>query len=227
MLSKLKKCTLLSALLLLLLGINDINAQNRVAVGLSGGTTGAGIDATVRITDNFNAKLGYSGWKQSLEGEYNDLEVGIDYDGTLDTSSFSLLVDYVPFKKFFRITAGVYNFNWAMNTNAIPNESYEIQGRTFSPERLGTLSADIEYENSLSPYLGFGLSNPVASGFPLKLSLDLGLLGSGAPGILMDGSGLIGPTADNADSFQEGMNEFEWYPVLKVGLSFAFMNVNK
>lgn len=204
----------------------DLQAQRKFAIGFNGGTTGAGIEAVVRVNDRINAKLGYSGIAYDQSGDYDDLEVGIDYDGTLETSSLSLLVDFAPFKKFFRITAGVYNFSWSFNANAIPNKSYDIEGRTFEPERLGTLEANMEYESSLAPYIGVGFGNAVAKGLPVKLTLDMGLIGSGAPNFTMAGTGLIGPTADNAADFQNGLNEFEWYPVVKLGLAISFMNVN-
>jgi len=40
----------------------------------------------------------------------------------------------------------------------------------------------------------------------------------------MNGDGLISPTTDQAVNFQEGLNEFDWFPVFNLGLSYRFIN---
>lgn len=200
-------------------------AQKKLAVGVNGGTYGVGGELTYRISSKFNVRGGYHGFSYSHNDSYNDLEVGIDYNGDLDVSNLSLMVDFFPFKKVLKLSAGVYKLDWKVNGDAIPNESYEFDDtHSFSPERLGTLTANVEYPSEVAPYVGFGFGNQVAKGIPLKLIVDFGAIYTGAPEITMSGTGMIAPTADNAENFQDGLNEFEWYPVIRLGLSFAFIN---
>lgn len=215
----------------LLLGIvmlglpSSVLAQKKLAIGVNGGTYGVGGELTYRLSDRINARAGYHAITYSHSDSYNDLEVGIDYTGNLDVSNIALMVDFFPFKKVLKLTAGVYLMDWNINGNAIPNEAYEFDDtHSFEPERLGTLTADVSYPDGPAPYVGFGFGNQVAKGLPLKMIIDIGAVYTGAPQVTMTGSGLIAPTSDNAQSIQEGLNEFEWYPVARVGFSFAFIN---
>lgn len=202
----------------------NIYAQKKLAIGINGGSTGIGGEITYRLNDRLNVRAGYHTLNYTQTGSYDDLEVGIDYDGSLETKSLSAFVDFYPFKKFLKLSAGIFSLDWAIDGVALPNESYEFEDREFSTERLGSLDANIQYPEGIAPYLGLGFGNQVASGIPLKLIIDIGVIKTGAPEITMNGTGMIAPTADNAISFQEGLNEFEWYPVVKLGLSFAFLN---
>lgn len=218
--------TLFVGFLLILLTSTDSHAQKKFAVGINGGSNGIGAEGTIRIHERINARVGFHTFAYNQTGSYNDLEVGIDYDGDLDMSNYSLLVDFLPFKKFLRVTAGFYKMDWALDGVAIPNESYDFEDRTFDPDRLGTLTTNLVYPDGFSPYFGLGFGNQVGGGLPLKFTMDLGMIRTGAPEISMSGTGLIAPTADNANSLQEGFNEFEWYPVVRLGLSFSFINAN-
>lgn len=206
----------------------DLTAQRTFALGFNAGTTGVGAEGTFRITNKLNARIGYHAASATESGTYDeDLEVGIGYDATLDISSLSVMVDFFPFTKFLKLTAGFYQLNWGLQAGVVATDSYEIEGRTFEPERLGNLTANVDYPSGLAPYLGIGFGNAVARGLPIKLNINLGVIKTGAPQINMVGEGMIGPTADNAASFQTGLNELEWYPVVNLGISIAFMNVAK
>lgn len=213
-------------LLLMLFCTTDANAQRKYALGIHAGTNGIGGSAILRVHERINARVSYTGFNYNQTGTYNDLEVGVDYDGTADISSFSVVADVFPFKRFFKISAGVYKMNWNTNAFVFPNEGYEIEGRVFEPERLGNLTADISYTDKIVPYAGIGFGNALAKGIPIKLNIDLGVIRSGAPTLSMEGTGMIAPTADNETAFQAGLNEFEWYPVVRVGFSFAFIKTN-
>jgi len=219
--------TLLSSILGLVLVFSfsfESYAQKKIAIGVDGGSTGIGGELIYRLNDRLNVRAGYHTLNYTATGDYGEFEVGIDYDGTLETSNFSAFVDFYPFRKFFKLSVGAYSMNWEVNGIAIPNESYDFEERTFEPERLGTITTDVVYPEGIAPYLGFGFGNQVASGIPLKLILDIGMIRTGAPEISMTGTGLIAATADNQNNLQEGLNEFEWYPVVKLGLSFGFLS---
>jgi hypothetical protein len=130
-------------------------------------------------------------------------------------------VDFHPGGKGFKISGGVYLNNFDINADVVPNESYTIDEKTFAPEKMGSLSANMSYDQQIAPYLGIGFGNAVRSeGSALKFFTNLGVLYTGAPSFTMEGEGMMAPTADNAPAFQEGLNEFEFYPVFNLGLSF-------
>lgn len=209
---------------------NGLHAQitqkpaSRFAIGFNGGTVGAGADITTNITKKLNLRIGYHAFSYSDSGTYDDDEPAIGYSGELSQSNISFLADFYPMNRGLKFTAGVYIQNFEITANASPSESYTIfEGQSnekeFGPERLGTIDALVTYPNSVMPYFGIGFGNPVAKGSALKLNMSLGLMYSGAPELTMSGSGLIAPTVNQAIDFQEGLNEFEWFPVFKLGLS--------
>lgn len=218
----------MSVLLFACVGI--LNAQfqqeRRVALGINAGTTGFGGEVTTNITKKFNGRIGFNFFNNSQTGSIDDEDPGLDYNGDLSMGSFSALVDFFPANRGFRLTAGVYYHNFEISGGAIPNENYVMnEGRdnekVFSPDRLGSLSAELTYPNALMPYFGVGFGNAVAkAGIPVKVNMSLGLMYSGAPELTLNGTGMIAPTADQAPNIQQGLNEFNWFPVFTLGLSF-------
>jgi len=228
-----KKTVLISiaciSMLLLTLTTSDLQAQlipgKKVAVGFNAGTTGFGGEVTTSLTNKINLRLAYNTLNFSESGVYDDDDPSIGYTGNLSQTNFSLLADYYPINRGFKFTAGLYLQNFDITANATPNESYFLNEgqdneKEFGPERLGSLDVLVTYPNSVMPYLGVGFGNPLAKGLPVKLNMSLGLMYSGVPELTMTGAGLISPTTDQAINFQEGLNEFAWFPVFKLGLSF-------
>lgn len=202
-------------------------AQNKYAVSIDAGTTGIGLDGVVRLHERVNARVGFHTISYSSTATVDDLDVGLDAVSSFEVSNISAMVDYFPFKRFVKLSAGLYyvlNFNF--DGTITPNEDYEMDGRMFSPDRLGYLNANLNYSNGISPYLGIGFGNAVGKGWPVKFNMNIGMIYTGAPNLNMEGEGMIAPTADNAESFQTGLNEFKWYPVLNVGISYAFIKVS-
>lgn len=211
-------------MLLLFISSPELSAQIRpakkFAIGIDAGTTGIGGELTTNLTKKLNVRFGISAFNRSESGVYDEDEPAIAYDGSLSINNISLLVDYYPFTRGLKLSAGFYKNAFEVTANAEPNESYEINGKVFSPDRLGSLQATVVYPNEIMPYIGIGFGNPLAKGLPIKLNMSLGLMYSGAPELTMVGEGFISPTIDQAVNFQDGLNEFEWFPVFKLGLSF-------
>lgn len=203
-------------------GQTESPESSKFALTASAGTNGIGGDFTVSISDYLNTRIGYHGFNFSLDGTIADTDPEIGYDGSLEMSSFSLMVDYYPFKKFVGLSVGALLHSMTVDATAGPNASYVIGDKTFEADELGSLNAKIDYSGSIMPYAGIILSNPVARGIPLKLHIQAGLMYSKEPLLVMTGSGMIAPTADNQSSLQEGLDEFQFLPVVNVGLSFRF-----
>jgi hypothetical protein len=204
------------------LGIQQISvAQLRFGVGVQGGTTGYGAEVTAGITETINVRVGGNLFSYGLDGVMEDQDPNVAYDANFEISNFSAIVDFHPGGKAFKISGGVYLNNFDINADVVPNEAYTMDEKTFQPDKMGSLTANVTYEQKIAPYLGIGFGNVVRSdGGPLKFFTNLGVLYTGAPTLTMEGEGMMGPTEDNAPAFNEGLAEFEFYPVFNLGLSF-------
>jgi hypothetical protein len=204
---------------------DDGNQGFSIAIGVNGGTTGIGGEVTTSISPKFNARVGFNTLSYNYSGSYNDGEPGLDYNADLSNSNFSGIVDFYPANRGFKLSLGVYYYDFEVSGTAVANESYTVNEgqsseKTFSADRLGDIGLNLTYPNKFMPYAGLGFGNPVAAKGKLKLNFQVGVLYSGAPELTMDGDGLISGTVNHAAAMQEGLNEFAWHPVLNLGLSF-------
>lgn len=198
------------------------NTENaKFATTLSAGTNGIGGDLTLLISDKLNTRIGYHALNYTANGTIED-SPDVDYNGNLAVSSTSLIIDYYPFKKIIGLSAGLFLHSLTLDASAKPIETFEVEGKVFEIDELGSLSANMNYSSNLMPYAGIIFSNPVATGFPVKIHLQLGALYSKSPQLEMTGTGMIAPTADNQVQIQKGLDEFNFLPVVNVGLSFRF-----
>lgn len=192
---------------------------NSYAVGFNAGTNGFGIDATTNLTERLNLRSTFNFYSFNFSGEIDD-DPTVEVSSKIATNNFSLLLHFHPYKSGFSLVTGIYYMDWSVDSKMIPIESYEVDGRIFEPDRLGNMRATLEYPNKIAPYLGLGFGNPIGSGSRIKFNLQIGAMYTGAPKLNMSGTGMIAPTADNQGAFQEGLNEFKWYPIMNLGLSY-------
>ena len=122
-----KKLLLICAMVVC--GIGQVHAQleeddfgffNHVALGVSAGTDGIGVQLAAPLTSSFAVRAGYSFMPKFKYKK--DINVGkdpaflsypndqhVDLEGKLNMSDFSLLFDYYPsMYSSFRLTAGAY-----------------------------------------------------------------------------------------------------------------------
>lgn len=178
---------------------------------------GLGLDATYPVASGFNVRAGASYFTYNRTDQIDDLEVTVSYDADLELSSFRALLDWHPFVNAFRVSGGLmYNAN-SVDAFVEPTESYTVRRKTFQPERIGTMTADVSYGSKIAPYLGIGVGDAVAS--RIGFAFDLGVLYTGSPSVTMEGTGLIAPTASQDRDLEEGLSVIYLYPVLSFGLS--------
>jgi hypothetical protein len=192
-------------------------AQKGLAAGAHAGTLGPGLEVVTGVLPSLNVRVIGNYLPYSISAEVNDLDVAVAYDADLQLLSFGALADWFPFANQIRATAGlVYNRNNAAATIR-PIEDYEMNGRVFAPDRVGDLSAEVDYKSSIAPYLGVGLGNPLTR--RVSFVLDLGVMYTSAPAVRMSGNGMIAPTAQQAPELEEGVSSFQWWPVLNLGFN--------
>lgn len=208
-------------ILLLVASVVSVDyVQGQTALGVKAGSTGFGAEVTTSLSNKFNARLAGSFFSYSGNGTYDEEEVGIDYDVTGDVTSIGGLVDYYPFNRGLKLSAGLFYHDFMIDGGAIPNESYSIDEKEFAPEKLGSLNAQMDYESNIVPYGGLGFGNPVGPGGRFKVNLELGALYTNSPRVTMAGEGMIAPTADQDQDLEDGLSDFKVYPVLNLGFSY-------
>lgn len=206
------------AVCLLLLVASPLYAQ-RVAISVKGGTLGAGAEVTAGLTPTLNARVGGSFFPYSHQGSYTEDEVNVGYTADLSVQAASLLLDWHPFKNAFRLSGGAFYNMTKVDATAVPTESYTVKSRTFTPEELGNLSGQLDYKQKLAPYLGLGFGNPVRAGKRFGFVMDIGVIYTEAPGLTMEGEGMLAPTANQASELEATLSDIKLYPVVTLGLS--------
>lgn len=173
------------------------------------------------LTEKVNARVSGTFFNYQTDGVYADDEPSIAYDVETSMTSLGLIADYFPARRGFKLSVGVFYHDFIVDGGANPNEDYKYNDeKTFSKERLGSLAGTMDYESKIMPYAGIGVGNPVALGNKIKLNFDIGALYTNSPRFEMEGEGMIAPTANYGQDFEDGMADFKFYPVINLGLSF-------
>lgn len=216
---KMKKQSLIIATSALMAITTQSLADNR-DFALTGkiGTTGLGLESTFRTTDQVNLRLGGYGFDYSTEVT----ETAVTYDGRLRLRSLALIADWHPNSGGLRASVGIfYNGNKfsgsAEGSVTLDDVIYE-----------GSLNASADWR-SLAPYVGVGYGNAV-SGSNWSFAIDAGLMFTGSPRVRL--SGQVNDPSLQSDfddarlieqrRLQEEVNDFKYFPVLSIGVSYAF-----
>jgi hypothetical protein len=209
-------------------------------------TLGLGGHIVRKISPNFNARVGANAF--SMGFDINETE--FDYEGDLNLFNVSTLIDVQPFKSSgFRLSAGLVFGNNNIKGTADVSErvadelgTVEFNGQTIdirdlNIDNLATIDADIDINNSVSPYLGIGGGNAVAEGKGLGFWWNLGVVFGVSPEatVTSNFSGDIPAelrdeveaaaerTLENEEAeLNDELDVLGVYPVLSLGLSFQF-----
>lgn len=197
-------------------------AQADAGLNIKAGTLGAGVELSKSFSDKFSVGLGIN----AFDFKTTDSASDIDYDFNFELQSAALLANYHPFAGAFRFTGGVmYNNNELKLTGKPTGSNYVINGQTYTAAEVGTLTGKLTF-NSTAPYLGIGWGN--RPGGRLGLSADIGVLYQGSPKLSLSSTGALSDPLLASDleqerrSAEEDLSDFEWYPVLSLGMYFRF-----
>lgn len=191
-----------------------------VSVGARAGTLGPGIEVSAAISSHFNLRGTANYLNYSRSDEIRDFDIRLMADSDVRLASFGLMADILPFKDVLRLSAGFFWNENQYHALVTPLEGYSIEGKTFSPERIGTMEATLGHRRMVQPYFGLGLGNPTSG--RLTFLFDIGMLHTDSPQVEMIGTGMIAPTANQAGDLEAGLYSFRWYPVAAVGFSISF-----
>ena len=122
----------------------------------------------------------------------------------------------------------MFKDNNYINAIAVPQQSYTINGQTFTASEVGTLSGHITF-NSWAPYLGVGLNTLGSEDRGLGVELGLGVFYQGSPSTALQANGPISQLPDlqtavlaEQQHLDDQWNSYKYYPVVNLGLVFRF-----
>ena len=193
-------------------------------VGLKLSTLGIGLDLIKPINDSFALRLNINGASYSE----NDVESGINYDYDLTLVTAGLLIDYYPLESAFRVSAGAYYNANEYKLKALTTDSlYEIAGNYYTTEQVTSIDGLMEFD-TLSPYVGIGWGR-TPKPKEWNFSIDVGVLYHGAPSVelsaqcgAVDCDKLQQDIAQEQQELLDVTKDYTIYPVISVGLSYAF-----
>ncbi|MGL5805365.1 MAG: hypothetical protein ACRC2R_24020 [Xenococcaceae cyanobacterium] len=195
-------------------------------------TLGVGGALVAAITPDLNARIGVNGFETTLDVD----ETEVTYAGDLNIFNVSTILDYHIGGSDFRISAGlIFNDNTAEGIGRPFAGGIEIGDRTFSSEELGSVDADIEFGNDVSPYVGLGWGNPAGRGKGLGFWFNAGVMFAGSPQVSLSptfgaaarGNEIVINEVDRAldretNRLKDKLDDFSVYPVVSLGFTYRF-----
>ncbi|MDT8317587.1 MAG: hypothetical protein RQ824_06295 [bacterium] len=220
-----KIMAIIAGLFFLLIFIQPAAAGNSgVAVGVKAGTLGAGAEATVRLTDKLNLRLGGNQYSKEETGVEDDIE----YDIELKLSSAAALFDWHPFGGVFRITAGALLNGNELEFDARPATTYTIGDTTYTIGEVGQLHGKVDFDD-VAPYASIGWGNAVGKNRNITFSFELGAVFQGSPNVDLTATGTSASDLafqaelqKEEDNLQDELDDYKIYPVAAIGLSYHF-----
>ncbi len=194
-------------------------------------TTGfIGVDAGYKFSPNLHTRLGMN----TVGFGYNYSSQGIDYNASLSPTNIHLLGDYFPFGGGLRMTGGFIFQNNRFSGSAKSNASNQINinGTNYNASQIGTVETSGSFSNSVAPYLGIGFGTPINEGF--GFNVDLGVMFAGSPTVSLAANNvspsipisiqnqLRSDLAAQQQKTNADIRSFNLYPVLSIGVSYAF-----
>ncbi len=193
------------------------------SIGIAVGTQGGGLEVGMDISDMLAVRVNgnFFSISRGVSGE------DVDYDGDLRLMSFGLLGDLYLFETSFRLTGGGFLNRNKIDLTATPTSSVEIGGTMYAPSQVGNLDGGARF-NDFAPYAGLGYtSNRDEPGF--SFVFDAGVMFQGGSKVFLNATGpanaIPGFAADlerERRDIKDDIDDFRYYPVLKVGLAYRF-----
>ncbi len=207
-------------------GAQAAQAQAQFAVGGSIGTTGGTLEAQTQITPTIQLRGGYNYFQYGVDDTYGD----IDYNGDLDLTTWGAFVDFRPFSNSFIVSAGAYFGDKTLKLDATPTRNVQVGNQTFTPAQVGRLNADADLKKT-APFVGLGWDTTFQNASPgMGFKFIAGAMFTGSPEVSMTSTGgslsndanFRQQLALEAQSLEDDISDYEVYPVVQAGLTWAF-----
>ncbi|WBL24447.1 hypothetical protein [Zunongwangia sp. HGR-M22] len=194
--------------------------SKKYAIALNGSTLGGGLEIARNISPHFNLRL--RGNILSIKDFVQEIEID---DANLNVTAdsrfleFDLSLEYLPFKQSsFKIVGGAAYFSDG-ETKALAtyDGSFEYGEIIIGPEDIGDLRLSLDY-SGIAPYLGIGMGRAVPKN-KFGIAFEVGSFYLPEPKVGIAATGMLAPTANQAESLQEDIKDYRWYPFLNLRLS--------
>jgi hypothetical protein len=192
------------------------------AVGIRAGLLGIGVEYAYRLSDRISIRGGLNG--SGLD--FDDTEAGIDYSFDLDFDSVAVGVDVYPLKGAFRVSAGLLRNDSSLAATSRATESITIGDTVYQPADVGTVRGSVGFDGT-APYVGIGWDWLREK--KVGLTLELGVVKQGAPGVsltadgpIADDPGFAEDLAVEESELEGALGDFDAYPYAMFGLALRF-----
>lgn len=193
--------------------------DGKIGVGVTGGTLGIGPEVSFAASDTVAIRANATFLSVSRGFDSSD----IDYDGTAKLGSYGLMFDYHIGGGGFRLSAGGRINKNRAEVAATPNGPVGINGKTYQPSAVGTISGRAEFK-SFAPALTLGYAGNLRKG--LKFGFEAGAMFQGAARVTSfkaSGGGVLAADLEAERlSLQDDVDDFKIYPILQLSLGYRF-----
>jgi len=196
-----------------------------MALGVSAGTPGVGVQASAKVGELVVLRGAVDGMSLSRDETYSD----IAYDGKAKLLTGGVFADLHPGGGPLLISGGAYFGQRKIELGAQPTASVDIGGQVFTPAQVGRLDGEAKLSN-LQPFLGVGFDNTFVGDRAWGFRILAGVSFSKAPDVTLTASG---GTLSNDANFQarlraeeaqaqDDAKDFKYFPVVQLGLTRRF-----
>jgi len=197
------------------------------AIGISAHASTLGYGPELNFTLNPYLVLRFD-YDYYNDYSYTITKDSIKYDAHLHLNNYGAALDWHPFAGMFLVSLGIFKDNNYINAIAVPQQSYTINGQTFTASQVGTLSGHITF-NSWAPYLGLGLNSLGGEDRGVGFEVGVGVFYQGSPSTALQANGPIAAVPGLGQAvlaeqqhLDDQWNSYKYYPVVNLGLVFRF-----
>jgi hypothetical protein len=215
-----KSCTVIACVWLL--ATSQSSVADNFWLGAKVGTLGIGVEATWRPIPWMDLRAGGNAYDYEESGS----QAGINYDATLQLSTYYLTANFLFAASPFRVSLGGFSNGNEVQMISADNSSFNIGGTSYTAADVGTLNSITSFD-STSPYIGAGFDFSLFG--QVGMSLDFGVLWQGDPKVVLTADGLLADDPTFIDQLEQERLELEddvdalkAYPVVSLGFNFNF-----
>jgi hypothetical protein len=216
------RSTLAAVVFVATLGSHSTAMANDFWIGAKVGTLGLGIEAAWRPIPWMDVRVGANDYNYNENGS----QAGINYNATLNLSTFYATANILFPLSPFRISVGGFSNGNEVRMTSVDNPTYNIGGTSYSASEVGTLRSTTSF-SSMSPYLGAGFDFSLFG--KAGLNLDFGVLWQGDPDVSLTADGPIASDSSfqsqlemERSELKDDFDALKAYPVVSLGFSYAF-----
>ena len=194
-----------------------------LALGVTGGTNGLGLEASYRINSMFGVRANSGSFNYDKSADSGDFNI----DGKAKLSSFGALVDFYPFGGSFRISAGLRSNSNKFSGDATPTgATVDVGGDTYTAAEVGVLTGAAKFKKT-SPTVTIGWGGKFRSG--LHVGAEIGVVAQGSPKLSASSDGTLASNSVFQQSldaqlaeWQDDVKDYKLWPVIQLHVMYRF-----